>query len=245
MNHTNRNSNYFSDRPRSSTVSKTPSLSFFDLSARVTGFSNISPPHELEPNPEIPLPPASSKPPCIDPASAHIQYISSSPQSPSSHIPPIQRFPSSPSLGRSFDINNKSPYIAHSPKPPSLGHVPDHKGKAPYIPISPPLSPRTSPRNSFDQDIDLLKKASLKFQPLTVHRPNRSPLPNISPNSARNITVRRKEKRGSRHFRGRKGRQDSSTRDLSLIEIPITEIAAEDIPLKRPLRACRPNDFPK
>lgn len=129
------------------------------------------------------------------------------------------------------------------PSSPYQAHGADPKGKAVCKSFTPPNSPGSFDMNTFDCDLDLLLKwASLKLKPLTIHKPNRSPSHVISPNSAGNITVCRKEKRGSRHFRGGKGRKDMTTRDLSLIDIPISEIASDDFLGKGPLRASRPSD---
>eukprot|EP00253_Pinus_taeda_P029310 PITA_29310 len=99
--------------------------------------------------------------------------------------------------------------------------------------VSPPFSPLPSPTNSIGSDLDpLLQKNTLHLFPLTIHKPRRSSSPCISPNSANNITVRRKNNRGSRHFRGRKGTRNLDLQDSSLIDIPITTFSGPG-----PLRA--------
>ena len=230
------------DQTRPPTISKSPSLSLHNLPVHSTHFSYPYPPLEPKPDFELPLPPPSSKPPYTALASTHLQYISSSPLSPSSFSPHPHRTPPSPLLGRSTDFHNQPSLESLSPSSP---HMSNCKGKAPISAISPPRSPPLSPRNSFDRDFNLLlNHVSLKLQHLTVHHPNRSPSPHINPKSAANITVRRKEKRGSKHFRGRKGRQDPLIRGLSLIDIPVTEIAVAEKSKNRPLRGCRPYDSP-
>lgn len=96
------------------------------------------------------------------------------------------------------------------------------KGKAPMSMASPSATPLNSPSNSIGSDIDmLLQKDSLHLLPLTIHKPHHSSSPVISPNSAKNITVRRKNNKGSRHFRGRGGSRSLNYQESSLIDIPI------------------------
>jgi len=98
---------------------------------------------------------------------------------------------------------------------------------------SPTASPLHSPSNSIDNDIDLLlQKDSLHMYPLTIHKPRNSSSPIISPNSMKNITVRHKYNKGSRHFRGQNGTRCLNYQESSLIDIPISNFSES-----RPLRA--------
>ena len=99
---------------------------------------------------------------------------------------------------------------------------------------SPDLRFLESPANNPDSDLDILfNRSSLDLEPLTIHKPMGSPIQHISPNSARNITVRKKSKGGSRHFRGRSIASAQGVRNLSLVEVPVLES-----PEFQPLRAC-------
>lgn len=110
------------------------------------------------------------------------------------------------------------------------------KGIAPVGP-TPPNSPFSSPVNLFDNDLDLLHtRASLQLEPLTIHKPGLR-LPVISPESGKNITVRRKGQGSSRHFGVR---TNDAIRNLSLVEVPVIE----DSP-SQPLRACKAANSPK
>lgn len=147
-----------------------------------------------------------------------------------------------------YSVSNTSPVVNTSPSigipsSPFQGHKADPKGKAVCESFTPYNSPGFSDINTFDFDIgQLLNQASLNMKPLTIHKHDCSPSPVISSNSTGNITVRRREKRGSRHFHGRNGRKDMTSRDIKLIDIPISEITFDDFTTRGPLRAIRPSD---
>lgn len=138
-----------------------------------------------------------------------------------------------------FSVGSQTIVFSSSSPPLKKGVAPSRKGKEAMISATPLNSLASSPSNLFDSDIDLLlNKKSLELAPLTIHKP-RNPLPPfISPDSTRNITVRRKNNRGSRHFRGRAEDADKGVRNMSLVDIPIM-----DMTKKRPLRA-RAGDEP-
>lgn len=99
----------------------------------------------------------------------------------------------------------------------------DLKGKNPCISVTPPNSLVISPANYVGSELDLLsKKKSLELCPLIIHKPGSVSSPHISPNSACNITVIRKQNRGSRHFRGR---GENPNKDHSLIDIFIIDLS--------------------
>lgn len=101
------------------------------------------------------------------------------------------------------------------------------------ISATPLNSLTSSPVNLYNSDLDfLLNKKSLKLEPLTIHKPRFTSPPLISPNFAKNITVRKKNNGGSRHYRGRTKDADSGIRNLSLVDVPILDIFD-----KQPLRA--------
>jgi len=82
-------------------------------------------------------------------------------------------------------------------------------------------------------DLDfLLRKKTLDLLPLTIHKPTLPVSPHISHTSARNISVRRKQNRGSIHFHGRKNNPINTSMDHFLIDIPITNLSSHG-----PLRA--------
>jgi len=119
-----------------------------------------------------------------------------------------------------------------SPEIPSLRI---HKGKEKNGGPTPLNSPSSSPVNHLDSNLDyLLNNESLNLEPLTIHKPGSNHTPSISPDSARNITVRKKSRGGSRHFRGRTIVSNEGIRNLSLVEIPILEVSEP-----QPLRASR------
>ena len=115
-----------------------------------------------------------------------------------------------------------SPLYSHEPDPPQR---PD------------------SPRNTVGSDLDaLLGNPMLDMATLTVFDKGLSkPFPHISPDSTSNITVRKTNKKGSRHFRGRLRKKSLFQGDLhDLHDVPITTIG--DI---RGLREGSPNEVPK
>lgn len=96
------------------------------------------------------------------------------------------------------------------------------KGKEPLVTITPFNSQESFPVNKYDSDIEFfLSKKSLELEPLTIHKPNSPASLFISPNSAKNIMVRKKNNKGSRHFRGRMTVSEHGVRNLSLIDVPI------------------------
>lgn len=112
------------------------------------------------------------------------------------------------------------------------------KGKAPVISVTPTNSSVSSPTNYIGSDLDLLlRRESLQLQPLTIHKPKKSSSIVISATSAKNIMVRRKQNRGSRHFRGRKGISKIDVQESSLVNIPIFDLAGSG-----PLRASMPKE---
>lgn len=132
--------------------------------------------------------------------------------------------------------------VISSPSPPhKKGADPSIKEKEAMISATSLNSPVSSPSNLVDSDIDfLLSKKSLELEPLTIHRPrNTSPL-FISPDSASNITARRKNNRGSRHFRGRAEGAAKGVRNLSLVDVPIIDMTEN-----RPLRARAAEKSPR
>lgn len=121
------------------------------------------------------------------------------------------------------------PISSSSPSPRKTPSV-NQKGKEPMVSPTPYNSPSDSPINRADSDIDfLLQQNPSLLEPLTVHKPS---FLTISPNSARNITTRKKHKGGSRHFRGRPTASDLRVSNLSLVDVPILEP-----PASQPLRA--------
>lgn len=140
-----------------------------------------------------------------------------------------------PDINRSNDIltNHSSlfPYESCS----QIG-----KDKEILISHTPVNSPNSSPTNSIGSDLDLfLSKKLLELKALTIHKPGSKESPFISPKSASNIIVRRKNGRGSRHFRGRGESAGRGFRNLSLIDVPIVDMNDE-----RPLRACKAEKLP-
>lgn len=130
-------------------------------------------------------------------------------------------------------IGKESLHIQTSSLPHNLNSAPGDHGIESRISPTPANSPNSSPINTIGSDLDyLLSKKSLDLKPLTVHKPEIPKSPKISPSSAINITVRRKNNRGSRHFRGRGVVTECCIRNLSLVDIPITDISED-----RPLRA--------
>lgn len=123
-------------------------------------------------------------------------------------------------------------------------HVTSHtdksvlKGKALVILVTPPNLPISFPTNSIGSDLDLLlQRELLLLHPLTIHKPRKFSSPVISPTLAGNITVRRKQNRGSRHFRERKDMSKIDLQESSLVDIPISNLVASG-----PLRASMPGD---
>lgn len=112
------------------------------------------------------------------------------------------------------------------------------RGKEIMVSPTPANSRASSPLNSIGSDLDfLLNQKSLQLKELTIHKPISQPSPQISPKSAINITVRRKTKGGSRHFRGRG--EGKGIRNLSLVEVSIIDMTED-----RPLRACKVGNSP-
>lgn len=115
------------------------------------------------------------------------------------------------------------------------------KGKDPLLSPSPFNSPAASLVNKFDSDIDLLLyRNSSVLEPLTIHKPSLPSYPSISPNSTKNITVRKKQRGGSCHFRGRSIASEFGVRNLSLVEVPIL-VSSES----QPLRECMAGESSK
>jgi len=127
------------------------------------------------------------------------------------------------------------PIFISSSSPSRTIHPPSSKGKEPISAVTPANSPSSSPVNLFDSDIDLLLcHKSLELEPLTIHKPYGRASPTISPASAKNITVRKKSRGGSRHFRGRSHIPECGVRNLSLVDVPIYDMSS---PQSQPLRA--------
>lgn len=133
-------------------------------------------------------------------------------------------------VGSRYIMLSSSPSTPSSPRsPPPNASV---KGKEPASVPSPGIPPSRSTLNALDSDVVLfIQRNPLAFEPLTIHKP---PGSSISPNSACNITVRKKKKGDSRHFRGRTIASDLGITNLSLVEVPISE---SDAP--QPLRASK------
>lgn len=131
-------------------------------------------------------------------------------------------------------IVGSHPILISSSSPTLEKSVPmSSKGKEPVVAATPYNFPISSPVNTYDSDLDfLLSRKSLKLEPLTIHKPNNPASPFISPNSVRNITIRKKHNGGSRHFRGRTIVTNSGVRNLSLVDVPIYDMTAT-----QPLRA--------
>lgn len=118
--------------------------------------------------------------------------------------------------------------------------TPSEKGKEPYVSATPLNSPTSSPTKSVGSDLDyLLSKKSRELQPLTIHKPGKPSPPHISPSSAKNITVRRKNNRGSRHFRGRMDSASRGVHSLFLIDVPIIDLS-ENNPLRASMAEKNP-----
>lgn len=115
------------------------------------------------------------------------------------------------------------------------------KGKEILISPTPVNSPTSSPTNSIGNDLDfLLSKKLLELKALTIHKLGSKKSPLISRNSASNMMVRRKNGRGSRHFRGRGEGAGTGIRNLLLTDVPIVDMTNE-----RPLRANRAEKLSK
>lgn len=188
--------------------------SFQDLLGRADAIS--SPPiiaHIPEPHEDIPVP----SPPDMNQRDFVIGSL------------PIQISSSSPSLvkAHSADLKGKKPIQSQGNDPCLMPSLDDTLSE--------------SPINNPDSDIDfLLKRSSLDLEPLTIHKPISSPIHTISPNSAKNITVRKKSKGGSHHFRGRSVVTSHGVRNLSLVEVPVLDSSEF-----QPLRACMVGDSSK
>lgn len=141
--------------------------------------------------------------------------------------------PCSASVPYLIKKNSKEVFIIQSSSPsPIKNNTPPKKGKEIMITATPVNSPTSSPTNSIRSDLDfLLSKKSLELKALTIHKPKIQRSPQISPNSSSNITVRRKNNRGSRHFRGRGEGTGRGVCNLSLIDVLIIVMIDE-----RPLR---------
>lgn len=121
-----------------------------------------------------------------------------------------------------FVVGSHPIMISSSSPTPNKNPLPSSKGKEPWVAATPFNSPESSPVNKYDSNIDfLLSEKCLELEPLTIHKPNSPASPFISPNSAKNITVRKKHNGGSRHFRGRMIVSEHGVRNLSLIDVPI------------------------
>ena len=107
---------------------------------------------------------------------------------------------------------------------PSLPQADISKGKVNVPSPTPYNSPEGSPVNIPDSDLDsLLQRYPSLLEPLSIHKPTSHSFPSISPNSAKNITTRKKKKGDSRHFRGRTIGPDLEVANLSLVEIPVLD----------------------
>jgi len=166
------------------------------------GKEKISPIPSCPPVPfsclEVPQPAPCPHPMANLPSYSNITYVSSSTPSPVNNL-----------------SKRKGSYLSENPQ--------DLKGKNPCISITPPNSLVISPTNSVGSDPDLLlKKKYLELCPLTIHKPGLVSSPHINPNLTCNITVKRKQNRGSRHVRGRGGNPNMAH---SLIDIPIIDLS--------------------
>lgn len=167
---------------------------------------------------EVPLPPQFPHPESIPHSISHITYVPSTAPSPNIN--------SSHNKGKGKEIVFGMSPLSNMEKmfgPIWKPRMKNRNTPCPYV--TPINSPIASPTNSVGSDLDmLLKKSSLGLSPLTIHKLGSASSPLISPNSARNITVRRKHNRGTRHFRGRSV-VSSRNLDHSLIDIPIIELS--------------------
>jgi len=137
---------------------------------------------------------------CHDPNSS--LHICSTIPEPQEDIP----IPSPPDKEQTdFVVSSLPIQISSSSPTPVKIHPAESKGKNPItIQENDPChihSPRNrlsdSTPNNFDSDIDcLFNRTSLELEPLTIHKPSSPSHPFISPQSAKNITVRKKIKRG-------------------------------------------------
>lgn len=161
---------------------------------------DLSYPPESIPCQEVPQPSPSPDPMANFPSLSHITYIPSY----------------SPSPVKFHHLSKgKDPCSSASPQTSKL--------KNPCTTMTPPNYLVISPTNSARSYLDfLLKEKSLELCPLSIHKPGSASSPNISPNSASNITVRRKQNRQTRHFCGRK---ENPNMDNSLIDIPIIDLS--------------------
>lgn len=130
--------------------------------------------------------------------------------------------PSPPPLNvADFVVGSHPIQISSSPPSPSTK---EHPSSTPFN------SPVSSPHNEPDIDIDqLLNRHPPILEPLTIHKPD---FPSIKPASAKNITVRKKTRGGSRHFRGR-----SIATDIGVINLPLVDVPIFESPPPQPLRA--------
>lgn len=173
--------------------------------------------------------------------------------SPSMHVletPSEYQIPQPPNPALEPLPNQAVPSLLSLPKPASSKEVqqlrsslsPPYQSKSSadrnVDPLTAPTavnSPISSPTNSIGSDLDyLLNKRSIDLKPLTFHKPDNHISAKVSPKSANNITMRRKNNRGSRHFRGRGDASGRGISNLSLIDIPIIDMSDD-----RPLRASK------
>jgi len=134
---------------------------------------------------------------------------------------------------KDFSVGSIPITISSSSPPPDQSLLSHIKGKEPCVLVTPVNSPVSSPVNPYDNDLDfLLNQKSLELEPLTIHKPRNQASPFISPDSAKNITIRKKSRGGNKHFRGRTIVTDRGVRNLSLVDVPIY-----DMPDSQPLRA--------
>jgi len=142
---------------------------------------------------------------------------------------------------KDFSLGSLSIPISSSSPTPDKNPLSSKKGKEPCLVITPVNSPASSPTNLCDSDLDfLLRKKSLKLEPLTIHKPKNHASSIINPASAKNITVRKKHRGGSRHFRGRTTVIDNGVRNLSLVDVPIYDMSKS-----QPLRASAAGESSK
>lgn len=135
--------------------------------------------------------------------------------------------PSPPPMNAADFVVGSHPIQISSSSPSPMG-----KGKEQQLSPTPFNSPASSPLNEPNSDIDfLLNRQPSILEPLTIHKPS---FPIISPDSAKNITVRKKNRGGSRHFRGQ-----STATELGVINFPLIDVPVLESPLPQPLRASQ------
>lgn len=174
--------------------------------------------------------------PPLEPTSEHdVPYLHIAPPMPT--FEPTSDHPDSSYFKKSC----KEIHIIQSSPPPIKTNTLAGKGKEIMITVTPVNSPSSSPSNSIGSDLDfLLSKKSLELRALTIHKLDIQKSPHASPNSASTIMVRRKNNKGSRHFRVRGEGTCKGIHNLSLIDVPIIDMTEE-----RPLRESMDEKLPK